>query len=80
LRTVFFTGYPGFLGSALLPRVLRRIPDAVAVCLVQTKFAALARERAREYGERVQIIEGDITAPIQTASREVAEIYHLAAV
>jgi nucleoside-diphosphate-sugar epimerase len=61
--TLFFTGYPGFLGSELLPRLLRRAPEANAVCLVQPKFAALARERAAALGDRVSIIEGDITSP-----------------
>jgi nucleoside-diphosphate-sugar epimerase len=80
LRTLFLTGYPGFLGSALLPRVLARDSDAVAICLVQPKFAALARERARELGNRVRIVEGDITSPIAFSPTEIAEIYHLAAI
>jgi nucleoside-diphosphate-sugar epimerase len=80
LRTIFFTGYPGFLGSALLPRVLARDSDTIAVCLVQSKFVALARERARELGDRVSIVEGDITSAIDLAARDISEIYHLAAV
>jgi len=80
LSQIFFTGYPGFLGTALLPRVLRRIPDATAVCLVQGKFASLARERSREFGDRVRIVEGDITAPVSLPTNEIIEIYHLAAV
>jgi len=80
LQTVFFTGYPGFLGTALLPRVLQRLPEAAAVCLVQDKFASLARERSREFGDRVRIVEGDITAPISLPTVDIIEIYHLAAV
>ena len=80
MRLVFFTGYPGFLGSALLPRVLARNTESTAVCLVQPKFAALARQRARNLGDRVHILEGDITAPIDFSPADVAEIYHLAAV
>src|SRR5205085_654696 len=80
LQTIFFTGYPGFLGSALLPRVLARDSELSAVCLVQSKFAAVARERARELGDRVRIVEGDITAPIDVTARDVVEIFHLAAV
>ncbi len=80
MHTVFFTGYPGFLGSALLPRVLQRGADTIAVCIVQSKFAALARERSREFGDRVRIVEGDITAPITVPAQDVAEIYHLAAI
>jgi thioester reductase-like protein len=80
LPTVFFTGYPGFLGSALLPRTLRRSAEANAVCLVQAKFAALARQRAAALGGRVRIVEGDITAPIDVPAREIDEIFHLAAI
>ncbi len=80
MPVVFFTGYPGFLGSELLPRILRRRSDAVAHCLVQPKFAALARERAASYGERVRIIEGDITAPLHADPSDVVEIWHLAAI
>lgn len=80
MATLFFTGYPGFLGSELLPRLLRRDPGATALCLVQPKFAAMARERARPLGDRVRFIEGDITAPIEAPADDVAAIYHLAAV
>ena len=80
MSVVFFTGFPGFLGSELLPRILRRRADAVAHCLVQPQFAALARERAAQYGERVRIIEGDITSRISADPAEVVEIWHLAAV
>jgi nucleoside-diphosphate-sugar epimerase len=78
--TLFFTGYPGFLGSELLPRLLRRDREATALCLVQPKFAALARERARPLGDRVRFVEGDITTAIDAAPDGVTEIYHLAAV
>ena len=79
MPTLFFTGYPGFLGSELLPRLLSRTKDASAVCLVQPKFAALARERAKPLGDRVRIVEGDITTPIDVAPDDVTEIWHLAA-
>jgi len=80
MPTLFFTGYPGFLGSELLPRLLRRIKDATALCLVQPKFAPLARERARPLGDRVRIIEGDITSPIEAPTGDITEIWHLAAI
>jgi nucleoside-diphosphate-sugar epimerase len=78
--TIFFTGYPGFLGTALLPRILARSNDITAACLVQPKFAALARERAAQFGDRVKIIEGDITRRLEARTDGVDEIYHLAAI
>ena len=45
--TVLMTGFPGFLGSALLPGILKRTDDS-AICLVQPKFATLAQRRVDE--------------------------------
>jgi thioester reductase-like protein len=93
MATVFFTGFPGFLGGALLPRVLERRPEATAVCLVQPRFAALARRRAEALAAarpavagRIRLVEGDLTrpglglAPGELAVADVVEIFHLAAV
>jgi len=84
--TIFFTGFPGFLGSELLPRLLARAPGDEALCLVQPKFVPLARERAAaivaanpELANRIRIIEGDVTTRIG-AETNVSEIYHLAAI
>ena len=93
MSTIFFTGFPGFLGSELLPRLLRRSSDAAAVCLVQPKYAPMARDRAEALARRhpwlegrVRLVEGDITKPrlgihdARAQADEVAEIFHLAAV
>jgi nucleoside-diphosphate-sugar epimerase len=80
MPTVFFTGFPGFLGSELLPRILQRSADTTAACVVQPKFADLARERARAYGNRIKLIEGDITAPLDAQTADVIEVFHLAAI
>jgi thioester reductase-like protein len=93
MPTHFFTGFPGFLGSELLPRVLERVPGSEAVCLVQPRFAALARERAEELARRspalagrIRIAKGDITLPglgldgAGALRERVAAVWHLAAV
>ena len=86
MPTIFFTGFPGFLGSELLPRVVARTDD-VALCLVQPKFRTLAEERARQIesahpqlAKRIRLIEGDLTHALDhVPAGDIREIYHLAA-
>ena len=87
MSSIFFTGFPGFLGSELLPRVVLRT-DHDAVCLVQPKFREMAEARARQLealhpalANRIQLVEGDLTEALDhVAAEDVREIYHLAAV
>lgn len=88
------TGFPGFLGSALLPRLLARRPDDRAVCLVQARYMPIARGRINTIEAehphvrgRLDLVEGDITAPDLgiapdrlAALGDVTEVWHLAAV
>ena len=91
MADILITGFPGFLGSALLPRLLARAAGDTAVCLVQAKFADLAEERRGEIERdhpdtagRIRLVEGDITRAglglEDGAGRNVREIYHLAAI
>jgi thioester reductase-like protein len=93
MATIFMTGFPGFLGMELLPRVLARRSGDIAACLVQPRFANLARRRAEELAAatpalagRIRLVEGDITRPDlglgapAALAADVAEIFHLAAV
>jgi thioester reductase-like protein len=91
--TVLVTGFPGFLGSRLLPRILRRSPDTRAACLVQPRFQALAKDRVAALeatdpalAGRIDLVAGDLTEPglgiagaAELAAR-TTEIWHLAAV
>ncbi|AFZ71692.1 SDR family oxidoreductase [Natronobacterium gregoryi] len=87
---VFLTGFPGFLGSALLERILAR-GDGPVACLVQPQYLETARQRAREITARIdgdedaiRLYEGDITEPDlglgETSFGDRCELYHLAAV
>lgn len=87
MASIYFTGFPGFLGSELLPRVLSRNPHSAAYCLVQPKFAALANERALalmalrpEFNGRIRLVEGDLTTELKMPAPDITEIYHFAAV
>ncbi|QNN55196.1 SDR family oxidoreductase [Nocardioides mesophilus] len=88
------TGFPGFLGSALLPRLLARRDGVRAVCLVQEQHLAEAHGRLRAIEAthphthgRITLATGDITAPDLGLSapdladlEDVTEVWHLAAV
>jgi thioester reductase-like protein len=88
------TGFPGFLGAALLPRLLGRDEHAQVLCLVQARHLAAARQRVRAIEEqlpgaadRVELVEGDVTAPGlgvspagQVRLEAVTEVWHLAAI
>jgi thioester reductase-like protein len=90
---VFVTGFPGFLGSELVRRILARRGRPRVVCLVQEKFFDLAGARVAEIaaespaaGGRIELVRGDITrpglglGPRAKAARASTEIFHLAAV
>ena len=94
-RTILFTGFPGFIGLRLLPRLLELKPDTRIACLVQEKFLAAAKdgvagiEKAHPHAMgRIDLVTGDITSPDlglqagagQHLRNDVAECYHLAAV
>ena len=88
------TGFPGFLGSALLPRLLARRDGVQAICLVQRQHLPTARKRVRQIQKefphtvgRIELITGDITADglgVDSKKRkrlnDVSEVWHLAAV
>lgn len=89
---ICITGFPGFLGSALLPRVLAPSNDDSAICLVQARYRDRAVGRLADIVEahpamqgRVQIVEGDISEAgglrgLTSASPQVTQIFHLAAI
>jgi len=88
----FLTGFPGFLGSALVDRLLDR--RETVRCLVQPKYREAAEARAAElagddWRDSIALHEGDITEPglglgdddaREAVRAETDELYHLAAV
>jgi thioester reductase-like protein len=94
MTALLMTGFPGFLGSALLGRLLARRPGAEAICLVQERHLDLAREHLAGIEEDephvaglVRLVAGDLTTPglglsaaDATLLEAVTEVWHLAAV
>ena len=94
-RTVLFTGFPGFIGARLIPRLMELDRDTTFVCLVQEKFVPAAREAVQKMAadhphtkQRMELAVGDITSPGLGMSHSEADAlharltgcYHLAAV
>jgi len=88
--SVFLTGFPGFLGSALVERLLDR--SETMHCLVQQKYRDAAESRAAalagdDWQNSIVLHDGDITEPDLglgddhgALQRAVDEAFHLAAV
>lgn len=77
----------------MLPRVMARLTDARALCVIQPKFASLASRRMKELvaadpslDGRIELVEGDITARdlgLNESARiasDLVEVWHLAAI
>jgi len=85
----FFTGFPGFIGKRLVRALLERDSKARVAALVEPRFAAAAREVAATIdGERIEILEGDISDrrlgldddTYERLTGRVSTAYHLAAI
>jgi thioester reductase-like protein len=88
------TGFPGFIGARLLPRLLELHPRMSVRCLVQKKFLDLARRDLERLAAdpairgRIGLVVGDITLPrLGLADHDAGELrsgmtaaFHLAAV
>ncbi len=85
------TGFPGFIGERLLPRLLELHPHTEFLCLVQPRFKEQAQAALARLGippTRAGLVEGDITVlglGIEGARREsilarLDCVFHLAAV
>lgn len=92
-KTVFITGFPGFIAHRLVDQL--NGPDVNFFLLVQQQFVDTAArsveaiaEKANTTAENFALIEGDITKPglgmseddLDTVRSETTDIFHLAAV
>jgi thioester reductase-like protein len=94
-NVVLFTGFPGFIGARLIPRLVELRPDTRFVCLVQEKFMDAAQASVATLGaehpgldEHIELVVGDITAAglgipsgeARKLQRRITGCFHLAAV
>jgi thioester reductase-like protein len=90
MASLLVTGFPGFIGTRLVRRLLADSADATVVAIVEPRMAERAREVAATLpgGDRVTVQPGDIADPLlgvddATYDRlvaDVTEIHHLAAI
>lgn len=92
--TTFITGFPGFLGSALVDRLVAETPASASItCLVQPTYREFAKQRVETIEARhgtdgaINLVEGDITEPdlglgdrYRRLQDETTAAFHLAAV
>ncbi len=81
-KVLFLTGFPGFLATRILEKIL---PDfSRAYLLVEKRFKERAEKEVREKGWRAEVLVGDITLRDLGIGQELAEklthAFHLAAI
>ena len=89
-RTILLTGFPGFIGTRLVARLLADEPDSRIIVLVEPRMAGRAQEVAvrLEGGRRIEVVTGDIgqrrlgltPARHERLAADVTHVIHLAAV
>lgn len=94
MATYFFTGFPGFIATQLMKKIVSSNKDAQFYCLVhptQVKKAEAEVQRFQELGvqkEQFQLLPGDITVDGLGLSEELSQqlrseldyVFHLAAI
>jgi nucleoside-diphosphate-sugar epimerase len=92
-RTIFFTGFPGFIGKRLVKKILGSVADAKFYFLVEPRFVEIAEKQAEILASQfakanLQVLAGDISVPDLKFSTElyerlvgeVTDVFHLAAI
>lgn len=86
--TILLTGFPGFIGTRLVRRLVADNPAVRVVALVEPRMAARAQAEATAISDRIVVEQGDITVPrlgltearYQGLADTVTRVVHLAAV
>ena len=85
---VLLTGFPGFIGRRVVARLMDASPDTRITALVEKRMAEQAAGLVERYGERAEVVVGDIGEPrLGLADSDwdrltgtVDTVFHLAAI
>ncbi len=90
VRTILLTGFPGFIGTRLVARLLNDEPESRVIVLVEPRMAGRAQEVAVRLagGRRIEVVTGDIgrrrlglpDARHARLAADVTHVMHLAAI
>lgn len=88
MRHALLTGFPGFIGRRLVKRLLEDSGDLVITAVVEAPMQAVAAQLAEQWGERLEIVVGDIgghrlalgDADWDRLTGSVDTVFHLAAI
>jgi len=88
-KTIFLTGFPGFIGERLVAKLLELDAEARLIALAEESAADDARAKAKELDpNRIEVVAGDITderlglseQDYERLRAEVTNVHHVAAV
>ncbi|MCX8056391.1 MAG: SDR family oxidoreductase [Ignavibacteria bacterium] len=92
-KNIFLTGFPGFIASRLIPKILSQREESKMFLLVQKKFLDTAKSQIEKLEtdfpllkNRLIVVEGDLTFPNLIEDKtsidlnSISEIFNLAAV
>jgi len=87
LRSIFLTGFPGFIARNLVVRLQRKAPYAAFSFLVEERLRGAAEGALDSIGLKAELLTGDITLPdlglrgetYQATSGRTTHVWHLAA-
>jgi len=90
-KTIFFTGFPGFIGTRIIVKLIKDNEDIKIYALVLKSMKKVARKiikQHKNFDKRIELIVGDISKSnldispekYSELTNETTEIFHLAAI
>jgi thioester reductase-like protein len=91
IKTIFFTGFPGFIGTKIVEKLITEDQDIKIYALVHVSMMEKALKIIKQneiFGNKIEILQGDITYPdfgldpktLLKLNENITNIFHLAAI